>query len=380
MTHHNSYVATTDETSADHDPTKPPYAVPSMADVAASAGTNGYRVVSTFSGCGGSCLGFEMAGFGIIWANEFDPRAVEVYRANHPGVPLDARGIRSVTVDEVLDATGLAPGQLEVLEGSPPCSKFSMAGKRARSWNKATAADSSIAQQDVETLFFEYVRLLEGLRPMMFVAENVAGLARGVAKGWLIEIRRALADAGYRVTIGDVDAQWLGIPQRRRRLIFVGVRDDLGIAPRLPRPLPYRYSVAEACPWLIGRGEPPTVEPETTDGVEARHRAGRELARLGPGDSSDRYFSMARAANDLPSPTVLGGQGGGGTKGVFVPHEPRRLSIAELRRICSFPDDFVLTGSYSERWRRLGNAVPPLMARAIANEVRHVLDEVHGYD
>jgi DNA (cytosine-5)-methyltransferase 1 len=156
----------------------------------------------------------------------------------------------------------------------------------------------------------------------------------------------------------------------------MGVRNDLGLAPRFPTPLTYRYSVAEACPWLIGDGVPPMIETETTGGVEARHKAGQELARIKPGEHSDRYFSMSRTTEDEPSPTVLAGMGGGGTKGVFVPREMRRLSIAELKRICSFPDDFVLTGAYAEQWARLGNAVPPLMARAVAHEVRQLLDEV----
>jgi DNA (cytosine-5)-methyltransferase 1 len=371
------HVTTTDE-PAPPPVDKPPYRVPSMADVEALRGTNGYRVASTFSGCGGTCLGFEMAGFDVAWANEFDPLAADTYAANHPATVLDRRGIRAVRADDILDALDLAPGELDVFEGSPPCSKFSTAGKRAKSWGKVTGSDSAIGQQNVEDLFFEYVRLLDALQPRVFVAENVAGLNKGVAKGYLIDIIKGLKACGYRAKVGVLDAQWLGVPQRRKRLIFMGVRDDLDGEPTFPKPLPYRYSVAEACPWLIGEGEPPDVEAGAMAGVEAHHKAGRELARIAPGEHSDRYFSMSRAADDEPSPTVLAGMGGSGTKGVFVPHEMRRLSIAELRRICSFPDDFRLLGSYADQWARCGNAVPPLMARAVAVEVSGILDRMEG--
>jgi DNA (cytosine-5)-methyltransferase 1 len=353
-------------------PGKPPYQVPGMAEVAATKGTNGYRVASTFSGCGGSCLGFEMAGFDVAWANEFDPNACEAYRLNHPGTVLDARGIRAVQASDILESMGIEPGQLDVLEGSPPCSKFSTAGKRAKSWGKVTGSDSVIGQQNVEDLFFEYTRLLDGLQPLTFVAENVAGLNKGVAKGYLIDIIKALKACGYWVKVGDLDAQWLGVPQRRRRLIFMGVRNDLGLSPAFPQPLLYRYSVAEACPWLVDGSEVPPIELGAA-AVQPRHKVWQELVCMAPG-TANRHVQRA-SAND-PAPTVLGGGGRLG-RGTYVPHEMRRFSIAELRRICSFPDDFLLPGSYSEQWARLGNAVPPLMARAIATSVRSILDEAH---
>ena len=119
---------------------KPPYAVPTMSDVARVRGTNGLRVVSTFSGCGGSCLGFEMAGFEVIWASEFVPAAREVYELNHPGVILDDRDVREVKPEDVRRAIGLRAGELDVLEGSPPCASFSTAGKREKGWGKVKKA------------------------------------------------------------------------------------------------------------------------------------------------------------------------------------------------------------------------------------------------
>jgi DNA (cytosine-5)-methyltransferase 1 len=99
-----------------------------MAEIAKVKGTNGFRGISTFSGCGGSCLGFEMAGFEILWASEFIPEARETYVANHPGVILDPRDIRDVKPEEILLACGVQEGELDFMEGSPPCSGFSAAG------------------------------------------------------------------------------------------------------------------------------------------------------------------------------------------------------------------------------------------------------------
>jgi DNA (cytosine-5)-methyltransferase 1 len=337
-----------------------------MDEVAEVRGTTGYRIVSTFSGCGGSCLGFEMAGFEVLRAHEFVSAAVEAYRANHPGVPVDSRDIRKVTSEDLLEAIGLDVGSLDVLEGSPPCASFSTAGKREKDWGKVKRYSDRAQRSD--DLFFEFARLVEGTQPRAFVAENVSGLVKGTAKGYFIEILRRLREAGYRVEARLLDAQWLGVPQARKRLIFVGVRSDLvdetgaPIAPAFPDPLPYRYSFTDAVAALRA-----PVEPETDI---RRFAIGREWERTPIGGTSDRYFSLARPHPFRPSPTITATTSVPGAAGVTHPTECRKLSIAELRRICAFPDDFVLTGSYTERAERLGRSVPPLMMRAVAEAVR----------
>jgi len=176
---------------------KPPYRVPSMAEIAAIP-WNGRTIVSTFSGCGGSCLGYRMAGFRVAWANEFIPAAQETYRANFPNSILDGRDIRQVRPEEILEAVGIRVGELDLLDGSPPCQAFSTAGKREKGWGKERRYENGVAQCN-ETLFGEFVRILAGLKPRIFVAENVSGLVKGVAKGWFLEILAALKSAGYRV-------------------------------------------------------------------------------------------------------------------------------------------------------------------------------------
>jgi DNA (cytosine-5)-methyltransferase 1 len=492
--------------------TKPPYRPPMMAEIAAIP-WNGLNVASTFAGAGGSSLGYRMAGFRVLWANEFVEAAREVYRLNaREGTIIDGRDIRAVKPEEVLAATGLKAGELDVLDGSPPCAAFSTAGKRAKTWGKVR--NYSDKAQKTDDLFFEFARLLDGIRPRAFVAENVSGLVKGVAKGYFLEILAALKGCGYRVEARLLDAQWLGVPQARQRMIFIGVRDDLGLKPAFPAPLPYRYSVRDALPWLSGavhetsgqpeysRGEiinrpAPPIMPsqagrrhfqvtqadrfdtllEVTDrpaltikatidrsspriearvihdtsglfgagdvtdrpcpaitvgvhsvnslhfrveervvGVASRDRIyGREVRsldepsptiqaggangmnqsqfglavepeadisrfaiggewdKIGPGEQSERYFNLVRPSEYGPSPTITADGGCSSLASVTHPTEKRKFTIAELKRICAFPDDFVLTGTYAQQWERLGRAVPPAMMFRVASALRDVL-------
>lgn len=429
---------------------KPPYRVPLVAETR-QAPRNGLTVASTFAGAGGSCYGYELAGFEVVWANEIVPAARECYRLNHPGTVLDSRDIRVIQPQDILTATGLE--QVDLLDGSPPCQSFSMAGKRERGWGKVTAhADGTVQVSD--DLFFEYARLLEGLQPRCFVAENVAGLVKGVAKGYFKLILRRLRACGYRVAARVLDAQWLGVPQHRERLIFVGVREDLGADPVFPDPLPFRYSVRDALPnvvaqlrasgWEAGSYQasdrpsrtiladptggnnrcPPMVEvtarvgsqfarvpvdpdrpantvqasggqqrfeityadgydpPEVVTGPSRTIRAGRTGTLQVRDDTLRLPPSRARALDGQPahnfhrpmlgepSPTITVASPGNDTA---HPVQRRRLTIAELRRICGFPDDYQLVGSYAEQWTRLGNAVPPPMMAAVAAGLRDVL-------
>jgi DNA-cytosine methyltransferase len=324
--------------------------VPLMSDVE-QIPWNGYNVVSTFSGCGGSCLGFRMAGFRTLWASEFVPAAAEVYRLNHPGVPLDARDIRLVTPEQIRAVVGDV--EIDVLEGSPPCASFSTAGKREKSWGEVKKYSDT--KQRTDDLFFEFARTLKGLQPRAFVAENVSGLVKGKAKGYFKDILAELKGCGYVVRAKLLDAQWLGVPQMRQRIIFVGVREDLGAEPVHPAPLPFRYSVRDAIPWIAevshvhysseqserhtfkdaGEVSAPTVKQsyggDTLWSSEALvveipaeavpdpgSNVGRIAAECRPGESGSSvmgtpgsWFNISRAPLDGPTRTVMqsGGQG-----------------------------------------------------------------------
>ncbi len=384
------------------DTNKPPYRVPLMSEIAAMP-WNGFNVISTFAGCGGSSTGYRMAGYRVLLASEFIPAAQETYRANaRPATIIEPRDIREVTPESILSQVGLKVGELDVFDGSPPCASFSTAGKREKAWG--TVKKYSDTEQRADDLFFEYARLIKGLQPKVFVAENVSGLVKGTAKGYFLEILAALKACGYRVSARLLDAQWLGVPQARQRLIFVGVRNDIGLDPVHPDPLPYRYSIRDALPWIggiqtginpdtgardgfgvadhsaddpaptvmahgmNGKGKHQTVVEAETD--ISRFAIGDEWDKIGPGGQSQKYFQLVRPDADGPAPTITAAGGAGSIASVTHPTEKRKFSIAELRRICGFPDDFILTGTYAQQWERLGRAVPPVMMSHIAAAVR----------
>jgi DNA (cytosine-5)-methyltransferase 1 len=358
----------------------------------------GLEVVSLFSGGGGSSLGYAMAGFKVLLASEFVEAARDTYAANFPKTRIDARDIRLVKPADILKAIGKKAGELDVLDGSPPCASFSTAGKREAHWGEEKAYSDT--RQRTDDLFFEYARILDGVRPRAFVAENVSGLVKGSAKGYFKEILARLKSCGYRVEARLLDAQWLGVPQTRQRIIFVGFREDLGIDPAHPQPLPYRYTLREVFEGMAkivhdtSNGPNTTFSvgdvtdrpcPAITSGVNGlnsvhykvydieRFAIGDEWKRLAPGATSERYFNLIRSDVEKPSPTVTAEGGNPGAAAVTHPSEPRKFTIPELKLVCSFPEDFVLTGTYTQQWERCGRAVPPLMMRAVARVVRDKL-------
>lgn len=343
---------------------KPVYQVMSMDEVR-NLPWNGFNAISTFSGCGGSSLGYRMAGFRVLWASEFIDAARECYIANKaPYTIVDGRDIRNVRPEEILQAISMKPGELDLFDGSPPCASFSTAGKRESGWGKIKKYSDKAQRTD--DLFFEFARLVRGVQPKVFVAENVSGLVKGTAKGYFLEILKELKDCGYNVKCKVLDAQWLGVPQMRQRTIFVGVRNDLGIDPVHPEPLTYRYSVSDAIPWIKGRvANPFGVENETmfTPCIAS------EYDNIKVGESSEKYFSLVKPSLSLPCPTVTQ-TAGTPAAGVVHPLDKRKFSIGEIKRICAFPDDFILTGTYAQQWERCGRAVPPVMMSHIATAIR----------
>lgn len=356
---------------------------------------NGLRVVSTFSGCGGSCLGMRMAGLDVVWASEFVPAAAEVYRLNHE-TKLDERDIREVTAEEILETIGLSPGEVDLLEGSPPCAAFSKAGSREKNWGKVKGY--SDRRQRVDDLALEFVRLIRGIRPRAFMMENVPGLAHGKAKGYFRTLLAEMRGCGYRVSARVLRADWLGVPQDRRRLFIVGFRDDLGIEPVFPRPLKHTYTLRDAVSdvdslsyWnpksfssLPATRSSVLPSPTITThgianavyyyvGVERTSEIAREQACLAQGQQSTKYFQLTRPRAGEPCPTITATGGQSGAAGVMHPVESREFTIQELKSICSFPADFRLTGSYRKQWERLGRSVPPLMMREIASTIARAL-------
>lgn len=322
--------------------------------------SHGFTVVSLFAGCGGSSTGYALAGGKVLLAIEWDDNAADVYRLNHPDTVLLKRDIAHVSVDEVLEATGLAVGELGILDGSPPCQGFSTAGKRQ--------VDDARNQ-----LFTEYVRLLNGLQPKVFVFENVSGMAKGRMRPLFLEVVNALRACGYKVEGRLMNARHYGVPQSRERVILIGVRNNLPVTPSFPKPATGPVTLRQA---VAGLGE--QLEALRPKGVALQMalclKAGESGAKLRKQFGAKiRDFSLQRLHWDKVAPTICKTVRPGQC-GLLHPDETRYLSTAELKRLASFPDDYRFTGSLEEQWARIGNSVPPLLMKAIAGHMAtHVL-------
>jgi DNA (cytosine-5)-methyltransferase 1 len=319
---------------------------------------NAPTVISTFAGGGGSLTGYMMAGFRDLLAVEWDDNAVQTLRLNWPDLDIYHGDIAKLTVEEVLKRTGLQPGELDILDGSPPCQGFSTAGKR-------------VIDDPRNQLFREYVRLLQGLQPKVFIMENVSGMVKGKMKLVFVDILKELKASGYKVSARLLNAMYFHVPQSRQRMIFIGVRDDLGIEPSHPGAESMPVTVREAfnnCP------EYQISWPDYSTSV------GKCCKGMKQGQSADKFwkpnwgFQLIRLRQNAQCPTI---SKGGGATGFIHPTESRKVSGAELRRLASFPDLYQFVGNRQNTQDRIGNSVPPLFMEAIARHVRReILDKV----
>ena len=304
---------------------------------------------SFFSGCGGSCTGHKMAGIDIRYANEFVPIARETYQANHPKSFCDESDIRKVKPADILKRLGIKKGHLPFLDGSPPCKSFSTAGTRDEGWGKEAHYSEGIHQQ-TDDLFDEFCRQLKGLMPWVFVAENVTGLVKGDAKGFFKEITGQLADCGYVVRAAKINGSWLGVPQGRERIIYVGVRKDLAkkynLGPVFPKPAHRQVTVQEKLPHI----------------AMIKSKANGTLDWI----SAQTPHPTITASDGSTSPTAQFSSGG------FIETfegEQRKYTIEELKVVCGFPEDFKLLGKFEQQWERLGRSVPPQMMYCITQKI-----------
>jgi DNA (cytosine-5)-methyltransferase 1 len=320
-----------------------------------------FSVVTTFSGCGGSSLGYTWAGGKVLLGVEWDKNAVETYRSNFPKTKIYHGDICKLTVADALRMAGLKAGELDVFDGSPPCQGFSTAGKQNFG-------------DERNQLFREYVRLLRGLRPKVFVMENVSGMVKGKMKIIFAEILRELKGSGYRVSAKLLNSQYFNVPQSRERMIFIGVRNDLPCVPSHP----------------TGRGKPISAGTAVrgvavdADEIQMLLDAGQKYIayadwhRLKPGQARTKLgetsgFSCRRIDPRRPCPTVTKNEGNIALHGMMHWDERRRFTVNEYKRFSSFPDDFRFSGSWSDAVQRIGNSVPPRFMQAIAE---HIRDEI----
>lgn len=181
-------------------------------------------VFSCFACGGGSTMGYKLAGFDVIGCNEIDPKMMEAYRANHNPKysylePIQEFKLRDDLPEELYN--------LDILDGSPPCSSFSMAGNREKDWGKEKKFREGQTEQVLDTLFFDFIDVAKKLKPKVVVAENVKGLLAGDAKKYVGKIMDAFDSAGYYADFILLDASKMGVPQRRERVFFYGIRKDI---------------------------------------------------------------------------------------------------------------------------------------------------------
>ena len=358
-------------------------------------------VVDLFCGAGGLSHGFMQAGYDVLFGSDIDSTFGQTFMASHPNAKFSAKPIQTLTVDEILKATHLKPGQLDVLVGGPPCQGYSV-------YNHGRG------EQDPRAgLFREYLRIVRGLQPKWLVMENVTGLS-SISGGSLINsIVTEIKASGYEnVDFQVLKAEEYGVPQERRRIVFIANR--LGLPVRFPS----KSHNGEQAPFVTvwdAIGDLPPIQEQWEHEGGAAYVSGPQnefqkqlrlhscLAqnhygpRLGKANQERiRHIPQGGSWRDVPFDLLPAGmkkaKRSDHTKrygrprptdlsctiltkcdihwGAYIhPVQNRAFTVREAARIQSFPDDFVFYGSMTEQFVQVGNAVPPLMARAIANAI-----------
>jgi len=329
---------------------------------------NGCRVFSTFACGGGSTMGYKLAGFSVVGANDIDPEMAEVYKANHKPEHYYLKPIGQLV--EQLREEGLPEHLqgLDILDGSPPCSSFSMQGTRDKDWGKDKKFREGQAQQVLDDLFFDYLDLLEIIQPRTFIAENVPGILIGKAKGYAKAIVQKARAIGYATQVFEVDATACGVPQSRKRVFFVGTKEKR--QPLIFRPARKVISQEEACMDL---------DLDTSDLKNATMKPGSVMRKYWNLTKIGRYFSEAHPRgvmftskrNDPKAPvaTIAASY-----RNQYHGHEPRLFTWKELFRLGSFPDDYDLCEPKKSNFNRkacylVGMSVPPFMVRDLSTAI-----------
>ena len=187
---------------------------------------NGCKVFGTFICGGGSTMGYKLAGFTHFGGVEIDPKVADVYQGNHKPKHLFVEDIRKFNERENLSKELYS---LDILDGSPPCSTFSMAGSRESAWGKEKVFREGQAKQTLDDLVFVYIETIKKLRPKVCLLENVKGIIQGNAKYYSKQIVARMTEAGYRVQVFCLNAASMGVPQKRERVFFIGLRNDFEV-------------------------------------------------------------------------------------------------------------------------------------------------------
>lgn len=375
--------------------TGPEYSPYTLPDVQRASAEAKFVAVTTFSGGGGSSTGHQLAGGRVVLANEFVPEAARTYRANFPDTPVDTRDIREITASRATVATFLAqvslkPGDIDLLDGSPPCCEFSIAGN-GMAGEDVVRPYSDVKQSNIALLAFDFIDLVHYSQPKTVFIENVPGLtfkrSLELFERILHGLRCRLGARRYFVDWNILSANDFGVAQNRKRVIIVGIREDVAARVGIFSdgqiqeifPLPtcpgvvvrsalqgLRQTDEDVTPWLkaiaiSSIGPYVRLLPKEPD-------KNTLLRHIIPG--YQKKFTLVRSSWDVPCRTlVVSGQRPDGMTGILHPAEDRKFTIPELKRLTALPDDFRLTGTLSQASERICRMVPPLLVQAVSDAI-----------
>ena len=329
---------------------------------------NGYKVFSCFSCGGGSSMGYKLAGYEVIGNCEIDPKMNEMYLKN-----FNVKYNYLMGIQEMNKLKEFPEGlyNIDILDGSPPCSTFSTNGQREKVWGKNKAFREGQAKQVLDDLFFEYIKLAEILKPKIIIAENVSGLIKGNAKGYVNLINKRLNEIGYNVQLFLLNAATMGVPQRRERVFFICTRKDLNL-PKIElkfseKPILYKeFKDIEH------------YKPFDQNKLEYKRWLKRIPSDLSIGDIVKRtengkvscFSHKIIKDNEVPLTLTAGDP--------FIRYDkPGTCSDKDIKTIQTFPQDYNFNGN--EVQYVCGMSVPPIMMYKIAEQVKiQLLDKVGG--
>jgi len=324
---------------------------------------NGVKVMSTFACGGGSSMGYKRAGCEIVAANDIDPEMAWHYQRN-----LKPKHYFLCPIGDLI--TGDLPPELfdlDILDGSPPCSTFSMAGSREKAWGKDKRFREGQAKQVLSDLFFDYLDLVERLKPKVAIAENVKGMILGNAKGYTKLIMARFREIGYRPQLFLINAADCGVPQRRERVFFCAVRNDIDVPPLQLAPTHRWISAGEACADVqdLTDAELKDTHPRQSDlswwkGTVKGQNYGAAVARV---KGKQSLFQHKKLDDSRPCGTLTA------TSHIFIHwSECRKLTYREWKRLGSFPDDYQANSDKIGKYM-IGMSVPPKMTEVVARAV-----------
>jgi DNA (cytosine-5)-methyltransferase 1 len=314
---------------------------------------NNYNVFGTFICGGGSTMGYKLAGFNHLGGVEIDPPIADVYKTNHHPKYLYLEDIRKFVKRSDIPEELY---NLDLLDGSPPCSSFSMAGNREKDWGKKKVFKEGQSEQVLDDLFFEYIELAKKLQPKIVLAENVKGLIQGNAKLYVKRIFKAFDEAGYNVQLFLLNAASMGVPQKRERVFFICQRKDL----HLPK-LKLEFN-EKAIPF----GEIIVNEKSENDLTDVQFELWK---RQKPTDKTladvrneSNGFTDYLIDKKEVCPTIISG-------GKFLSKQyPRWFVKSEFSSCGTYPQDYNFKTIKPQYL--IGMSVPPVMTAQIANQIR----------